>query len=87
MDGPTTCGLEALLGREAPCPGDPCPFWRAEDGCVFDKAGPELAGRPDVASLLLDVRNRLAAEGGGLDSERLAAFAHALNQSGQYEPR
>jgi len=49
----TACRLEALLGHRVRCDGEPCPFWRAADGCVFDDAGPELAGRPEVAALLL----------------------------------
>jgi hypothetical protein len=81
----TTCHLEALVGREAACPGEPCPFWRAGDGCALDDARPELSGRPDVASLLLAVRDRLSAEADTLDSDHLTAFAHALNQSAQHE--
>lgn len=60
--GRDACSLELLVGRVAPCPGEPCPFWRAEDGCVMDESTAELAGRPDVARLLLAVRDRLLAQ-------------------------
>ena len=65
--------------------GDSCPFWLAGDGCIFERARAELAGRADVASVLVDVRDRLAAERGQLEQARLAAFAHALNKTAQHE--
>jgi hypothetical protein len=76
-----TCYLEALVGRRAACPGPECAFWHDRDGCVLDAARPELAGRRDVAALLLSVRDRLAADRDSLASDRLAALAHALNEA------
>jgi len=81
----TTCLLESVVGRHAACPGEACPFWRSGGGCAFDAAGPELAGRADVAGVLLGVRDRLAAERDAFDSRRLAAFAHELNKTARHE--
>jgi hypothetical protein len=75
------CHLEALVGREAQCSGEACGFWQTEHGCVLDGASAELAGRPQVAQLLLEVRDRLTANREAADEERHAAFSHALNQA------
>jgi hypothetical protein len=80
-----SCELEALLGRDALCEGEPCPFWRVGDGCAFETAMPELAGRADVAALLLSVRDRLAADSAAFRTERLSEFAHALNKGDELE--
>lgn len=56
-----TCHLEALVGREGRCPGESCGFWQTDRGCALDAARTELAGRPEVALLLLEVRDRLSA--------------------------
>ena len=76
-----TCHLEALVGREARCTGDACGFWQTERGCALDGASAELAGRPEVALLLLDVRDRLAASG----EDDHVAFARSLNKTAQHE--
>jgi hypothetical protein len=80
----TTCGLERLIGRKAPCPGEPCAFWRS-DGCVIDPSIPELAGREDVARLLLGLRYRLGAVRNAEGSDARAALAHSLNKTAQHE--
>ena len=56
-----TCHLEVLAGHAAQCPGEACGFWQTERGCALENASAELAGRPEVAQLLLEVRDRLAA--------------------------
>jgi hypothetical protein len=78
---PESCYLEALVGRRAACPGAACAFWHEGDGCVLEGARPELGGRRDVAALLISVRDRLSADLDALDSARLAALAHALNDA------
>lgn len=62
MNGP--CRLEALAGRERPCPEDACPFWEPggavlEGRCALEQV--DLAGRSAVVSELLHLRDRLHA--------------------------
>jgi hypothetical protein len=85
MTTQTTCGLERLTGRETSCPGEPCAFWRSGDGCVIDLSIPELAGREDVARLLLGLRYRLGAVRNAEGSDGRAALAHSLNKTAQHE--
>jgi hypothetical protein len=49
-----TCGIDAVLGRAAPCPGPTCPFWDG-DSCLFARL--DLRGRRSVAQWLVDLRN------------------------------
>jgi len=81
-----TCHLEALVGREARCTGEACGFWQTERGCVLDGSRGALDGRPEVALLLLEVRDRLAASRDALDEGRHVAFARALNKTAEHEP-
>jgi hypothetical protein len=54
------CTLELIAqGRAARCHGETCAFW--ERGCVLDRIEAELAWRPEVAQLLLDLRRALEA--------------------------
>ena len=80
-----TCHLEALVGREAQCTGETCGFWQTERGCVLEGGAAELAGRPEVALLLLEVRDRLAAGRETLDEARHVAFARSLNKTAEHE--
>jgi hypothetical protein len=80
-----TCHLETLVGREALCTGEACGFWQTERGCVLEGAAAELAGRPEVVLLLLEVRDRLAAGPDALDERRHAAFARSLNKTVEHE--
>jgi hypothetical protein len=82
-----TCQLERLIGREEPCPGEPCPFWRKSDGCVLDESTAELAGRDEVARLLLAVRDRLEARRDAETESGRSALAHSLNKTAQHELR
>ena len=75
------CHLEALVGRNGRCPGESCGFWQTERGCALEAARPELSGRPEVAQLLLEVRDRLAANRETADEERHVAFSHSLNKA------
>jgi hypothetical protein len=83
MDG--TCHLEALVGREARCEGDGCGFWQDERGCVLEASRAELAGRPEVARLLLEVRDRLTAGRETHVEDEHAAFARSLNKTAQHD--
>ena len=52
------CTIELIVqGHAERCPGEACAFW--EDGCVLSHLGPELELRPEVAQLLLDLRDEL----------------------------
>ena len=75
------CHLEALVGRNGRCPGESCGFWQTDRGCALASASSELAGRPEVAQLLLEVRDRLAANREAVDEEGHVAFSHALNKA------
>lgn len=55
-----TCDLEAALGRTAACTGSECSLW--DDGCVVAGLRSDLGRRPDLAQLLLALRERLDAE-------------------------
>ena len=60
------CTLQYTQGRVETCPGAPCPFWEAfgsADGgaCVFERVEFEIARRPDVGRLLLELRTSLDA--------------------------
>jgi len=79
------CHLEALVGREARCTGNACGFWQSKRGCVLEGSQAELAGRPEVVLLLLEVRDRLADGRDTLDEERHAAFARSLNKTAEHD--
>ena len=85
MTTETLCQLERLIGREAPCPGEPCPFWSPGDGCVLDAATAELAGREEVTRLLVAVRDRLVDERDADASSARFALARSLNKTAQHE--
>lgn len=60
------CSFEAWLGRLSRCPADACPLWEPggaalPGGCLLERVGADLAGGPDVAALLLDLRSTLEA--------------------------
>jgi hypothetical protein len=80
-----TCHLEALVGGDGRCPGDSCGFWESERGCVLEAARAELTGRPEVALLLLEVRDRLAASREPLDQDRRVAFSRSLNKTAEHD--
>ena len=52
------CHLEAAVGRRAPCPGDPCPFW-VDSRCVVAGLRADLGETPGLAELLLTIRAEL----------------------------
>jgi hypothetical protein len=54
------CTIELIAeGHAERCPGEGCPFWQR--GCLLVRVEEELDGRPEVASLLLDLRRELEA--------------------------
>ena len=74
------CTIELIAeGHAERCPGEECGFW--ERGCVLSRAESEIAGRPEVAGLLLDLRRQLDA---GRPVEIEAArrrFSHLLDEA------
>ncbi len=52
------CTIEMIAdGHAERCTGERCAFW--QDGCVLARVESELAGRPEVAGLLLELRREL----------------------------
>jgi hypothetical protein len=73
------CTIELIAeGHAERCPGADCAFW--DRGCVLTRVEAELDGRPEVASLLLDIRRELEAGKVVEIAEARARFAHALNE-------
>jgi hypothetical protein len=54
------CDLEAALGRSVTCTEAECSLW--DGGCVVGGLRSDLGPRPDLARLLLALRERLDAE-------------------------
>jgi hypothetical protein len=78
------CTVELIAeGHAERCAGVECAFW--ERGCVLSRVESELAGRPEVASLLLDLRRQLDA-GRQVELETARRrFAHLLNEADRVE--
>lgn len=73
------CTIELIAeGRARRCPGEPCSFW--ERGCVLARIEAELAWRPEVAQLLLDLRRELEAGHVVELHEARSRFARLLNE-------
>jgi hypothetical protein len=66
----TVCRIARALGRLESCPESACPFWAGER-CSLDEL--DLAGRRDLALLLLGVRDELE------DAAGRDAFYRRLN--------
>jgi hypothetical protein len=73
------CTLELVAqGHAERCPGEECAFW--DRGCVLARIETELAWRPEVAQLLLDLRRELEAGRAVEVAEARSLFAHVLNE-------
>jgi len=54
------CTIELIAdGHADRCPGQECAFW--DRGCALSRIEMELGARPELARLLLDLRNALEA--------------------------
>jgi|GEM_PF-3210227 hypothetical protein len=53
-----TCSLYETIGKNEPCPGEPCAFWET-GACVITQLATPIEGRPDIAAWLLDLRHTL----------------------------
>jgi hypothetical protein len=70
------CHLRAILGETETCAEDRCAFWE-DDGCMIERLG--LQGtEPDVASFLLDLRDRLEGVTGESAAGLRSEFARRL---------
>ena len=62
---PKTCTLRLVAqGQAEPCPRERCAFWEpggavAEGNCLLERLGVDLASSADLASYLLETRQRL----------------------------
>jgi hypothetical protein len=73
------CTLELIAeGHAERCPGEACAFW--ERGCVLARIEHELVVRPEVASLLLELRRELEAGHAVEVGEARTRFASLLNE-------
>ena len=61
LGGPRLCRLEIALGRGERCPEGACPFLGGDTPvgghCAIEEL--DLAGRPDLAGLLVRIRGQL----------------------------
>jgi hypothetical protein len=75
------CTIELIAnGHAERCPGAECAFWVS--GCVLERVETEFDDRPEVAALLLDLRQKIEA---GRDIEVNDArerFIELLDESG-----
>jgi hypothetical protein len=54
------CTIELIAdGHAERCSGEQCAFW--QQGCVLTRVQADLADRPEVAQLLVDLRRELEA--------------------------
>jgi hypothetical protein len=74
------CTIELIAeGHADRCPGEDCAFWSS--GCALERVESELGSRPEVATLLLELRREVEA---GLEvpvataRERLVAASYHL---------
>ena len=71
------CTIELVAeGHAERCPGEACAFW--QDGCVLGRVESELAGRPEVAALLLELRRELEAGRAVTTEDALRRFHERL---------
>jgi hypothetical protein len=78
------CTLELIAeGHADRCPGEECAFW--ERGCVLARVEHELDFRPEVSSLLLELRRELEDGHAGEVDEARGRFAHLLNEDEQID--
>jgi hypothetical protein len=83
---PTTCTLRLLAqGQNETCPRERCALWEpggagVEGNCLIDRLGIDLA-TPDLASYLLEVRERLERSRDLAEAEQAhREFAHRLGR-------
>ena len=70
---PKQCSLRAAVGERELCPGSACAFWEGggsiiEAGCAIERLGVPVDHQPELARLLLDLRQML--EAARSDAER-----------------
>ena len=73
------CTIELIAeGHAQRCPGEACAFW--EHGCVLTRVETNLADRPEVARVLVELRRELEAGREIALEEAHTRFAHVLNE-------
>ncbi len=78
------CPLDASVGRPRECPELACPFWEpggalVEGRCAFERL--DLAGRPELVTELLHVREQLASASSEEERDAWRRYHHVLNDS------
>jgi hypothetical protein len=78
------CPLDAVGGGKRACPELGCPFWEPGGAvlrgrCAFERL--DLAGRPQLAAELLQIRDRLSAVSTEDDRRDWARYHRLLNES------
>ncbi|MFN8223213.1 MAG: hypothetical protein U0R50_08245 [Gaiellales bacterium] len=78
------CTIEMIAeGHGERCPGEDCAFWSR--GCVLERVESEIESRPEVASLLLELRREIEA-GRKVSVAEVAAKLEAVTPSEEAGP-
>jgi hypothetical protein len=78
------CTIELIAeGHAERCKGEECAFW--QDACVLARVESELAGRPEVAGVLLELRRALEQGREVPVGEALQQFHARLSAAGASE--
>jgi hypothetical protein len=85
VTAPHQCRLEQAVGVACACPESACPFWEPGGAvlagrCAFEQL--DLAGRPEIAAELLQIRAVLElAETADAERRARSRFYRLLNES------
>jgi hypothetical protein len=80
-----SCSLAAAVGKSEACPEEACPFWEPggaalQGRCAFERLG--LSADAELASWLLEIRERLGAVSSAEEERALrGVFHHLLNEA------
>jgi hypothetical protein len=75
------CTIELIAtGHAERCPGSACAFWVS--GCVLERVETELDDRPEVAALLLELRQQIDAGRDIEVNDVRERFVELLDESG-----
>jgi hypothetical protein len=77
------CRLQYAAGRIEDCPGAGCPFWEEggaalPGGCVLERLGLDLEGRPELVEALIKIRSRLGTASTREDEQELHSLFYRL---------
>jgi len=75
------CSLESAVGNTEACPEDACPFWEPGGAAVGGRCAVEALGvatDPELATWLLEIREKLAAPSSDEDEHVMRSVFHQL---------